>query len=151
MSKVFEWPIRVYYEDTDAGGLVYHARYLHFLERARTEWLRGLGFEQNVLAQQCGILFAVRWMELDYLLPAHFNEQLWVRSHITELRGASLMLSQTIHRMNDDVLLLTARVRLACLNAATHRPSPLPKPVFIAMKADAPFQCAGKEHDTGDV
>jgi len=130
VSKVFEWPIRVYYEDTDAGGLVYHSRYLHFLERARTEWLRALGFEQDALAQRPGVLFAVRWMELDYRLPARFNERLLVHSQVAELRRASLVFAQEIRRADDGVQLLGARVRLACLEVVRHRPCPIPESVL---------------------
>jgi acyl-CoA thioester hydrolase len=130
VSKTFEWPIQVYYEDTDAGGLVYHARYLSFLERARTEWLRALGFEQDVLARDPGVLFAVHRAELDYLLPAHFNERLLVHSRVAELRRVSLVFAQDIQRPADGAQLLRARVRVACLDTVRHRPRPIPEPVL---------------------
>jgi len=130
VSNVFEWPVRVYYEDTDAGGLVYHSRYLHFLERARTEWLRALGFEQDALARQPGVLFVVRWMELDYRHAARFNERLLVRSRVEELRRASLVFAQDVQRADDATHLLSARVRLACLEATRHRPCPIPESVL---------------------
>jgi acyl-CoA thioester hydrolase len=129
VSNAFEWPIRVYYEDTDAGGMVYHSRYLHFLERARTEWLRALGFEQDALAREPGVLFVVRWMELDYRLPARFNERLLVYTRVTELRRASMVLDQEIRRADEDRQLFKARVRIACIEAAHHRPSPIPEPL----------------------
>ena len=78
----FVWPARVYYEDTDAGGVVYYANYLKFLERARTEWLRALGFDQRDLMREAGILFAVRRVEIDYLLPARFDDELEVEAAI---------------------------------------------------------------------
>lgn len=127
MSKVFIWPIRVYYEDTDAGGLVYHSRYLQFLERTRTEWLRALGFEQDILARQPGVLFAVRRMELDYLRPARFNERLLVSNQVVELRRASMSFAQKIQRAGEEMSLLEARVRIACLDVVRHRPCPIPE------------------------
>ncbi|HGX92774.1 MAG TPA: YbgC/FadM family acyl-CoA thioesterase, partial [Candidatus Tenderia sp.] len=80
--ELFSWPVRVYYEDTDAGGVVYHASYLCFLERARTEWLRSLGLEQDVLRQRDNILFAVRHIDIAYLKPARFNDQLDVTAAV---------------------------------------------------------------------
>ncbi|MGB5569099.1 MAG: YbgC/FadM family acyl-CoA thioesterase, partial [Sedimenticolaceae bacterium] len=83
--SLFEWPVRVYYEDTDAGGVVYYANYLKYLERARTEWLRYLGFGQDTLMRDAGILFAVRRVEIDYLLPARFDDALLVELEIEEI------------------------------------------------------------------
>ncbi len=122
----FTWPVRVYYEDTDAGGVVYYANYLRFLERARTEWLRHLGFEQDVLMRDPGVLFAVRRVELDYLQPARFNDRLEVRSHIARLAGASLDFVQTIVRLADGAELCRGQVRVACLDARDLRPARLP-------------------------
>ena len=126
MTNRFELPVRVYYEDTDAGGLVYHSRYLNFLERARTEWLRALGFEQDELAQRDRVIFAVRRAEVDYLLPARFNDLLTVVTSIAERRRVSLLFHQEIRRPADDLLLCTARIRIACLDTLRFRPCPLP-------------------------
>jgi len=122
----FVWPVRVYYEDTDAGGVVYYANYLRFLERARTEWLRHLGFEQDALMRDPGVLFAVRRVELDYLLPARFNERLEVHSRIARLAGASLDFAQTVVRLDDGAELCRGVVRVACLRADDLRPARLP-------------------------
>ena len=122
----FVWPVRVYYEDTDAGGVVYYANYLRFLERARTEWLRHLGFEQDALMRDPGVLFAVRRVELDYLLPARFNDRLEVHSRIVRLAGASLDFSQTVVRLDDGAELCRGQVRVACLSVDDLRPARLP-------------------------
>ncbi|MBI5451363.1 MAG: tol-pal system-associated acyl-CoA thioesterase [Gammaproteobacteria bacterium] len=100
---VFLWPVRVYYEDTDSGGVVYYANYLKFLERARSEWLRALGFEQDQLLDQYGVIFAVRRVELEYLRPARFNDQLHATVEVMELGGASLTFKQQVVRLEQPV------------------------------------------------
>ena len=95
---VFSIPIRVYYEDTDAGGVVYYANYFRFMERARTEWLRGLGFEQDELARDPGVLFAVRTAKLEFLKPARFNDLLEATVEIRERGRASLTFGQRVQR-----------------------------------------------------
>jgi acyl-CoA thioester hydrolase len=122
----FVWPIRVYYEDTDAGGVVFYANYLRFMERARTEWLRSLGFEQDALMDDPGILFAVRRTEVDYLQPARFNEMLSVRSRMLEIGGATLTFEQDIVRDEDSQVLCKGLIKVACLNAGNMRPSRIP-------------------------
>lgn len=121
----FRWPVRVYYEDTDAGGIVYHANYLRFLERARSERLRGLGFELDQLQREHGILFAVRSMEVDFRRPARFNEMLWVTAELEDLRHASLYFRQAVRRGEDETL-CTAKVRVVCLAEGQFRPRALP-------------------------
>lgn len=123
--SVFQWPIRVYYEDTDAGGVVYHANYVKFFERARTEMLRAMGYEQDQLRTEYGIIFAVRSLSVDYLLPAKFNEQLLVSAEITLVKPASVVFTQTIGR--DATVLCKATVRIACLEAASLRPQLVPE------------------------
>ena len=91
----FVWPVRVYYEDTDAGGVVYYANYLKFMERARTEWLRTRGFEQDVLIKEQDLVFAVRSLSIDYLRPARLDDLLQVRVTVSELRRASIVFEQT--------------------------------------------------------
>ncbi|MBL1319971.1 MAG: tol-pal system-associated acyl-CoA thioesterase [Methylophaga sp.] len=120
----FEWPIRVYYEDTDSGGVVYHSNYLNFMERARTEWLRSLGFEQDELITNHQCIFAVHSMQLKFRRPAKFNDLLLVQSRITDLSGASFEFEQKI--MRDDELLCEAVVKIACLNANRFRPMSIP-------------------------
>ena len=122
----FVWPIRVYYEDTDAGGVVFYANYLKFMERARTEWLRAYGFEQDQLMREPGILFAVRRTEVDYLKSARFNEMLSVRSSVTEMRGASFTFEQHIVRDADGELLCRGITKVACIDAASMKPARIP-------------------------
>ncbi len=127
MSDAFRWPIRVYYEDTDAGGVVYHSKYLNYMERARTEWLRALGFEQDELVRDWNVLFVVRQMELDFHSPARFNERLVVETRVLETGKASLIFAQEIRRDQDARALCAARVKIACLAADRFRPRALPE------------------------
>lgn len=122
--KQADWPVRVYYEDTDAGGVVYHASYLCYLERARTEWLRALGYSQARLRQEQSLVFTVVAMTLDFLRPARLDDQLNVRSRVRLAGGASVEFEQEILR--DDERILAATVRVACLDADTFRPKRLP-------------------------
>jgi len=124
----FCWPVRVYYEDTDSGGVVYYANYLRFMERARTEWMRRLGFEQDALVRDQGILFAVRSASLEYLRPARFNDLLGVSVRLRERRRASLVFEQVVSREGDTgPPLCTGSVRIACLDAASFRSTPIPE------------------------
>ena len=120
----FVWPIRVYWEDTDAGGVVYYANYLKFLERARTEWLRSFGVEQTELAEQDGVLFVVRRVEADYLKPARFNDALSVECRLADTGQASVTFDQCVKRGEE--VLLTARVKAACVSANEFRPARIP-------------------------
>jgi len=123
----FQWQVRVYYEDTDNGGVVYYANYLRFMERARTEWIRMLGFEQDRLIRDDGVLFAVRSAHIDYLRPARFNDLLNVSVRLVERRRASMRFEQAVSRPDDDAgPLCTATVRIACLRADTLEPAPIP-------------------------
>ncbi len=122
----FSWPVRVYYEDTDSGGVVYYANYLRFLERARTEWLRARGFDQARLATERGLLFAVREVHLDLRAPARLDDLLQVGAELAELRGASLVFAQAVTREGEATPLCRGRVRVACLDAEGFRPRPLP-------------------------
>ena len=119
-----DWSVRVYYEDTDAGGVVYHASYLCYLERARTEWLRALGYSQARLKQEESLVFTVVGMTLDFLKPARLDDLLSVRSHVRLAGGASVEFEQEILRDADRIL--AATVRVACLDAASFRPRRLP-------------------------
>ncbi|WP_174624385.1 tol-pal system-associated acyl-CoA thioesterase [Candidatus Methylobacter favarea] len=123
--KKFIWPIRVYYEDTDAGGVVFYANYLKFFERARTEMLRSLGFEQDELAAAEGIIFVVRSVQVDYLNPARFNDLLQASAEVTVAKKVSLVFEQLITR-GDDVLCKSVN-RIACLDAQTMRPKAIPE------------------------
>ncbi len=127
--------MRVYWEDTDASGVVYHARYLNFFERARTEWLRALGFEQSELSQTHGIVFAVRRMEIDYLLPARLDDQLRVSAIPETPRGARIIVRQEMTRTADGELLSRARVEAVSLAAGSFRAVRLPRHVSEKMTA----------------
>lgn len=118
----FVLPIRVYYEDTDSSGIIYHANYFKFMERARTEWLRSIGFEQNDLLKEYGIVFVVRSLSLDYLQPGYFNDWLKVHTRILRYGGASLNFTQIVQREAGDDL-CRAEVKVACLDGQTFRPA----------------------------
>lgn len=126
----FRHPVRVYWEDTDASGIVFYANYLKFTERARTEWLRALGIEQSRLLAETGAAFVVRHVSVDYRAPARLDDVLEVRSRLTGMRPASLQLSQQVSR--DGRLLVDSRVELACIDARG-RPTRLPAPVRSAL------------------
>jgi len=128
---VFRWQVRVYYEDTDSGGVVYYANYLRFMERARTEWMRELGFEQDRLLSETGLLFAVRSAQIDFLAPARFNDLLTVTSEITRYGRASLTFRQDVTRTHDPhTPLCGGAVKIACVDAATFRPRPIPDAIY---------------------
>lgn len=127
----FVWPVRVYWEDTDAGGVVYYANYLKFMERARSEWLRAFGFEQDVLRDEAGVVFVVRRVEIDYLSPARFNEQLEVSVVLHEAGRASLSVRQEL--MHGSTRLAEAVVTLACVDAIRFKPVKIPEPILQAL------------------
>lgn len=127
----FSWPVRVYYEDTDSGGVVYYANYLKFMERARTEFLRELGFEQDQLKQEQGIIFAVHSLSVKYKKPAVFNDELIVISNITALGKASLTFRQSVYRRSDHTELCSADVKIACLDAETFSPLAMPQQILL--------------------
>ena len=130
--KKFIWPIRVYYEDTDAGGVVFHSNYINFFERARTEMLRAMGCEQDELTVNEGIIFVVRSVQVDYLSPARFNELLQVSAEVTLAKKVSLTFEQLITR--GDVVLCTSTIRIACLDALTMRPKAIPENLLELLK-----------------
>ena len=113
-----EFPIRVYYEDTDLAGIVYYANYLKFIERARTEWVRGLGIDQGHLRAEAGIVFAVRRIEADYLRPAKFDDELTVITRPEAVTGARIILEQVVLRRGEP--LFQAQVTLVCLTVSGH-------------------------------
>jgi acyl-CoA thioester hydrolase len=129
-AAVHCWPIRVYYEDTDAGGIVYYANYLKFAERARTEMMRELGASHSEMIEREASSFAVARCEVDYLKPARLDDLLEVRTRIVEVGGATLDALQVIRRDQDDVARL--KVRLACLNR-DGRPKRIPASVRTAL------------------
>ena len=125
--EAFIWPVRVYYEDTDSGGVVYYANYLKFMERARTEWLRQAGIEQDQLLREQSLLFMVRSAKLDYHRPARFNDFLMVHSRILVARRVSITFEQRITPAPDSQhILCRGEIKIACINAATFKPHPIP-------------------------
>lgn len=146
-KRTFAWPVRVYYEDTDSGGVVYYANYLRYMERARSEWLRGLGFEQDELAREHDVVFAVRAAQIEYLRPARFNDRLTVTAALIDEGRASMAFSQHVLRASverapaqgyiennaceemmadEENKLCTGEIHVACLSASRLRPCAIP-------------------------
>ena len=126
--SVFAWPVRIYWEDTDAGGVVYHANYVRFMERARTEWLRAQGIDQLALRKATALGFVVRDMHLDFHRPARLDDELLITVDVKERRSASMLFGQEIVR--GDAALVRAKVRVACVNLDTMRPAQIPADLF---------------------
>jgi len=126
---IFQIPVRVYYEDTDAGGVVYHTGYLRFMERARTEWLRAGGFEQDQLRDEQGVLFVVRRAEVDFIKPARFNERLGVTARVAEIKRASFSCEQEIRREPDGEILCRGLVKVVCVDAERFLPAAFPEAI----------------------
>lgn len=133
--KPYVWHARVYYEDTDAGGVVYYANYLNYMERARTEWLRSLGIEQDKLAMDSNIIFAVRSVNIEYKKPARFNDMLNVTVEPYRLKPASISFKQSVtHQKEDDSLLASGQINVVCLSAGEFIPKPIPNSLFEEIK-----------------
>ncbi|MFM0737864.1 tol-pal system-associated acyl-CoA thioesterase [Paraburkholderia xenovorans] len=128
----FTWPIRVYYEDTDAGGIVFYVNYLKFFERARTEWLRACGVDQKRLADETGALFIVRGTALDYRAPARLDDLIQIVSKIERLGRASIEFVQEAWR--DGTLLATGSIRIGCVDSNALRPTPIPATTLAALR-----------------
>ena len=138
--REFSWPVRVYYEDTDSGGVVYYANYLKFMERARTEFLRSIGYEQDQLQQELGIIFAVHSANIQYKKPARFNDELNVVTSIASLGKVSIHFKQSVFLESSRhagsttgstaALLADAEIKIACLNAKTFTPQSIPASIF---------------------
>jgi len=135
MPGEFIWQVRVYYEDTDAGGVVFYANYLRFMERARTEWLRSVGFEHEQLINKYGLLFAVKNLTIDYIKPGRLDDLITITSQLLNNRGASLTFQQSIKNDNDE-LLAQAEIKVACLNATTLKASPMPEELLTELAND---------------
>ena len=131
-NQNFNWPIRVYYEDTDSGGVVYHSNYLNFMERARTEWLRQLGFEQTYLKDTLNIIFVVHSMQIAFKKSAKFNDMLTVNSKLHKVGRSSFEFLQKI-TVNQQTL-VEAQVKLACVNVLTFKPVGIPNQIKSTME-----------------
>jgi acyl-CoA thioester hydrolase len=128
LAEPFTWPVRIYWEDTDAGGIVYYANYLKFMERARTEWLRAAGVEQLPLKEQHGLMFVVVDLQAHYRKPARYGDELLITCAVADRSRASLTFQQQVYRGGrDGELLVEGKVRVACLDATNLRPTALPK------------------------
>ena len=133
-SADFRFPVRVYWEDTDAGGVVYHAQYLAFMERARSEWMRSIGFGQESL-REANLCFVVRAMSIDFRMPAKLDDLLSVSVRLAQCRGASLVIAQDVRRGAE--LLVSAEVRVAAVSADRFRPVPIPEAVLARLKPES--------------
>ncbi len=129
---VFEWPVRVYYEDTDAGGVVYHSQYLNYCERARTEWLRSLGIEQTQLIEKDKVIFVVHSLSAQYKKPAKFDDALIVHSRITSMSRASVEFHQIV--MCEAQTLFELAVKIACVDLEKMRACLIPNAIATSMK-----------------
>ena len=128
-SLPYRFQLRVYWEDTDAGGVVYYANYLKFMERCRTEWLRFQGIDQQRLRLDRGLQFAVVNVAVDFLLPAVLNDEIIVTAEVERLSGATISFKQTI--MRGEAQLIDASTRVACLDSGTLKPRAIPKDLFM--------------------
>ena len=122
---IFEWNARVYFEDTDSGGVVYHANYLKFMERARTEWLRSLGLNQIKLKQEDKVMFVVRKIDIQYKMPARFNDELLIQTDCVKTTDYSIILKQNILR--DRQIITEGKVEIVCINSDLFKPVRIPK------------------------
>ncbi|ACV27264.1 tol-pal system-associated acyl-CoA thioesterase [Kangiella koreensis] len=124
--REFIWPVRVYYEDTDVAGVVFYANYLKFYERGRTEWLRSLGWEQDILIDK-GLAFAVAHVDAKYLLPARFNDKLLIKTRIAGVRRTSVIFEQEVVTDDEQQLVVNkATIRVACVDMKTMKPAAMP-------------------------
>ncbi len=127
MKSFASWCVRVYFEDTDSGGVVYHANYLKFMERARTEWLRGIGLDQAKLKLKDNIMFVVAKLNIEFKKPAKFNDELTVITNIEGIGASTIFITQEILR--DNYLISSARVEIACINSKLFKPQRIPKKI----------------------
>ena len=131
----FSWPLRVYYEDTDSSGVVYHANYLRFMERARTEWLRSLGFEQDRLRDKLAIQFVVVEANVAFRRPARFNDELTVTTAVREVGRASIVFDQEVRTAAPQPAeICTGGIRVACIDSRDFKPKPLPPELLTELE-----------------
>jgi tol-pal system-associated acyl-CoA thioesterase len=137
-NQIFSWPVRVYYEDTDAGGVVYHSQYLNFLERARTEWLRHLGFDHNNLRDEFKLVFVVHSMQIQFKKPAKLDDLLTISSELIKIGRGSFEFLQKIQLYQTDnsnqKILIEAQVKLACVDTLTFKPMAIPAQIREKME-----------------
>jgi acyl-CoA thioester hydrolase len=138
MHSNFTWNVRVYYEDTDAGGIVFYANYLKFFERARTEWLRAADVNQQTLAETHGVIFVVKSTAVDYHAPAQLDDELIVTVNVRRLGRASVQFTQEARRIDgkQETLLVTGEIKVGCIDAQALRPCPIPDTVAMKLRAE---------------
>lgn len=136
-ESMFRWTLRVYYEDTDAGGIVYYANYLNYCERARTEWLRHAGISQIAMAQQYQAMFVVKSTAIDYHLPAQLDDELQITTVVEKMGRASLIFVQEVWR--NEQRLVSARFKVGCVDVSTVRPCAIPASVVKAVQHRVPL------------
>jgi len=127
MKSFASWCVRVYFEDTDSGGVVYHANYLKFMERGRTEWLRGVGLDQAKLRLKNNIMFVVTKLNIQFKKPAKFNDELAVTTHLEKIGASTIFITQKI--LKDNHLISSSRVEIACINSKLFVPQRIPKEI----------------------
>ena len=131
--KTFSLPIRIYFEDTDSGGVVYHSNYLKFMERARTEWLRSIGIDQRHLKQDNHIMVVVHRIDMQFKLPARFNDDLIVKSELKNIGSSKIEFRQMIYR--NDEMLIDASVDIACIDSEKFKPVRIPPTIKQTMES----------------
>jgi acyl-CoA thioester hydrolase len=136
MNATFRWPVRIYYEDTDTGGVVYYANYLKFFERARTEWLRSAGISQQLMIEQENVMFVVKSTAIDYHAPAKLDDAVEISLTAEKLGRASVNFSQAAWRIGDagSELLCFGQIRIGCIDAVSLRPTAIPAIVLQKIK-----------------
>ena len=125
--NTFVWKVRVYWEDTDAGGVVYHSRYLNFFERTRTEWLRSMGVQQAKMAEQDNTIFVIKNMNIEFARAARLDDELDTTVHSVQMPGAKIVFKQDMTRCSDQQLVASADVTAVCLKADSFKPTRMPK------------------------
>lgn len=133
VGQVYHWPIRIYYEDTDSGGVVYHSNYLKFMERARTEWLRYFKIDQKSLRDNFDLMFVVHQIDIKFIRPAIFNDEIEVQTKLEKLGSVKIELNQKIFRSSD--LLIESRVGVASVNSSTMKPMRIPNDIKLLMES----------------
>ena len=131
--KTFSFPVHIYFEDTDSGGVVYHSNYLKFMERARTEWLRSVGIDQRHLKHQAHIMFVVHRIDIQYKLPARFDDELMVKSELIDIGSSKIEFRQMIYR--DEEMLIDAHIDIACIDSEKFKPVSIPATVKQTMES----------------
>ena len=132
VGRIHHWPIRIYYEDTDSGGVVYHSNYLKFMERARTEWLRDFEIDQKVLKDNLNLMFVVHEIDIKFMKPAVFNDEIKVQTKLEKMGSVKIELEQKIFRSSE--ILIESRVVIASVNSISMKPMRIPNEIKLLME-----------------